>query len=217
MAIPKVIYQTFKHSRLPLLNRLAIKWLKWRNQNYRYEFYDDARIEVFLLEDFGADVLHTYKKINIGAAKADFFRYCILYKKGGIYLDIDAYVLGKLDEFIQHDDKAVISHERNPGLFVQWAMIYEAGHPFLRDTISNVMDNINQNKYPNDVHQMTGPRPYSLVINNYIANNKPVDYRILGVDYNKYIKSRLPLSKMLYKKGEHWKKLQVSQPVVSAD
>jgi mannosyltransferase OCH1-like enzyme len=216
MPIPKVVYQTFKHQNLPLITRLFIKWLKWVNKDYRYEFYDDTRIEAFLKSDFGDEVLAAYKKIDIGAAKADFFRYCILYKKGGIYLDIDAYVLKPLDKFIKPDDVALISREGHPGMFVQWALIYEAGHPFLKDTIEHVLENIRYNKYPNDVHQMTGPTAYSTIINHYVDNKLPVSYRLMGTDYNGLIKSRLPLSRLLYRneKSEHWKKAQLTRGVL---
>jgi mannosyltransferase OCH1-like enzyme len=219
MPIPKVVYQTFKHQNLPLITRLFIKWLKWVNKDYRYEFYDDARIETFLQADFGDEVLAAYKKIDIGAAKADFFRYCILYKKGGIYLDIDAYVLKPFDQFIKPDDVALISREGHPGVFVQWALIYEAGHPFLEKTIEHVLENIKHNRYPHDVHKMTGPTPYSIIINHYIENKIPVNYRLMGTDYDGVIKSRLPLGRLLYRneKGEHWKKAQLTRGVLKGN
>lgn len=208
MAIPKVIYQTFKSAELPFINRLAIKWLKFRNKDYSYEFYDDERIRGFLLAEYGAEVLEVYSRLNIGAAKADFFRYAILYKKGGVYLDIDAYALGRLDRMIKPSDSAVISKERFPNIFVQWALIYEPGHPFLKRTMELVMENIRQNAYPNSVHWMTGPTAYSKAVLECIAADPEVKYRILGTDYEKAIRPRLPLSKLLYKGDQHWRKME---------
>jgi mannosyltransferase OCH1-like enzyme len=208
MPIPKVIYQTFKNAELPFINRLAIKWLKLRNKGYSYEFYDDERIKTFLLAEYGKDILDVYNKLNIGAAKADFFRYAILYKKGGVYLDMDAYMLGRLDNIIKPADTALISKEKFPNIFVQWALIYEAGHPFLKRTLEIVINNIKQNAYPNSVHGMTGPTAYSKAILECIAENPEIKYRIFGQDYKKAIKPRLPLSKLLYKGGQHWKKME---------
>lgn len=208
MSIPKVIYQTFKNADLPFINRIAIKWLKLRNKDYSYEFYDDERITAFILAEYGQEILDVYNRLEIGAAKADFFRYAILYKKGGIYLDIDAYVLGKLDRIIQPDDTALISREKFPNIFVQWALIFEAGHPFLKHTLDIVIDNIRQNAYPNSVHWMTGPTAYSKAILACIAAHPEIKYRIFGQDYNKAIKPRLPFSRMLYKGSQHWKKME---------
>lgn len=208
MPIPKVIYQTFKSHKLPLLNRLAIKWLKLRNTDYRYEFYDDERIIAFLLTEYGQETLDTYNRLNIGAAKADFFRYAILYKKGGVYLDIDAYIPGRLDAIIKPDDHAVISREGFPDLFVQWALIYEAGHPFLKRTLDIVIKNIKENTYPESVHWMTGPTAYSKAILACMAEHPEIPYRIFGQDYQKKIRARLPLSGRLYKGTQHWKKME---------
>src|SRR6476659_9320710 len=132
MAIPKIIYQTFKTKELPFITKWHIKRFLKNNHEYAYEFYDDARIEEFFKSNFDVDWLKAYQKLNIGAAKADFFRYAILYKKGGVYLDIDSGIKGKLDAFIKPDDKAIISKERNDGVYVQWALIFESGHPFLK-------------------------------------------------------------------------------------
>jgi inositol phosphorylceramide mannosyltransferase catalytic subunit len=214
MAIPKIIHQTFKTSKLPWITRWYISRFRKKNSDYRYEFYDDERILKFLGEEFDDEVIALYKKINIGAAKADFFRYAVLLKKGGIYLDIDSTIRGMLNDFIQPDDIAIISNERNYGLYTQWALIYEPNHPFLKKTFELVCDNIKKNKYPNDVHKMTGPTVYTNAVNFCIENLNGVSYRVLGTDYNGHLKFKYPLNKLLYKKDEHWKKQQLLRPVL---
>lgn len=216
MAIPKVIYQTFKTNKLPLINRLSVKWLKLRNKDYSYEFYDDERIVRFLKEEYEPEVFEAYDRLNIGAAKADFFRYAVLYKNGGIYLDVDAYVLGQLDDIIKPEDVAVISKEKFPNIFVQWALIFEAKHPFLKRTLEIIIKNIAENAYPNSVHWMTGPSAYSKAILECIAENPNIPYRILGRDYQKAIKPRLPLSGGLYKGLQHWKKMEQTVGVLKS-
>jgi mannosyltransferase OCH1-like enzyme len=212
MPIPKIIHQTFKNKDLPFLTRWHISRFLKRNPEYQYQFYDDNRIEEFLRKEYDAETFELYKRINIGAAKADFFRYALLYRVGGIYLDIDSDIKGRLD-FIQLDDAAIISKERNPGFFVQWALIYEPNHPFLKKTMELVLNNIKNNTFPNDVHKMTGPEVYSIAINSCLKDAS-VSYRLLGVDYNGHFKFKYALSKILYKKGEHWKSVQLTQPVL---
>ncbi len=218
MSIPKIIHQTFKSAKLPFITRWHIAGFRKKNPGYTYEFYDDSRIEAFLQQEFDAEVFALYKKINIGAAKADFFRYAILYKKGGIYVDIDSGINNSLDDFIRPDDDAIITREGNPALFAQWALIYSAGHPFLEKTIEMVMENIRQNKYPHDVHQMTGPTVYTLAVNTVLKSNPHISYRILGTDYNGHLKVKYKLGKFfLYNKGDHWKKKQLTTPVLKQD
>ncbi len=214
MSIPKVIYQTFKSDKLPLITRWYISRFRKKNPEYRYEFYDDNRIESFLKEAFDDETFKLYKQLNIGAAKADFFRYAILLKKGGIYLDIDSSINGRLSDFILSDDVAIISKERNPGMYVQWALVSEANHPFLQKTMELMSDHIRNNKHPHDVHKMTGPTVYATAINQCLKENPEIPHRELGTDYNGHFKFKYPLSKLLYLRGTHWKKQQLTQPVL---
>lgn len=218
MAIPKIIHQTFKTSKLPFLTRWHIARFRKKNPDYAYEFYDDERIDDFLQKEFDEEVFFLYKKLNIGAAKADFFRYAVLYKKGGVYVDIDSGINGSLNKFIQPTDLAIITREGDPTLFAQWALIYSPHHPFLEKTMEMMMDNIRQNRYPNDVHQMTGPTVYTKAILAALKNAPLIPHRILGTDYNGHLKVKYKLGKFfLYEKGDHWKKKQLTTPVLKPE
>lgn len=214
MPIPKIIHQTFKSDKLPWLTRWQISRFRRNNPEYSYEFYDDRRINTFLAKEFDRETVDLYERINIGAAKADFFRYAVLLKKGGIYLDIDSTIKGKLSDFILPKDEAIISSENNPDLFVQWALIFAPNHPFMEKTLELVKSNIKANAYPHDVHRMTGPTVYTKAVNDVILHNPSVHYRRLGIDYERHLTFKYPLSKLLYKKGEHWKKMQLTTPVL---
>ena len=218
MSIPKIIHQTFKDSKLPFITRWHISRFRKKNPEYAYEFYDDARIETFIGAEYSTEIYHSYKKLNIGAAKADFFRYLVLFKRGGIYLDIDSGINCNLDEFIKPDDSAIITLEGDPTLFAQWALIYSAGHPFLQKAIDIVMQNIGLNKFPHDVHKMTGPTVYTEAVKTSLIENPGIPHRMLGTDYNGYLKVKYKLGKFfLYKKGDHWKKKQLYLPVLKPD
>lgn len=216
MAIPKTIYQTFRTSKLPLITQWHIWRMKNKNPEYDYQFYDDRRIDNFIRDEFGQDVFDLYKRISIGAAKADFFRYAILYKKGGVYLDIDSLILNKLDDFILPTDSAVISPENNPYCHIQWALVFEAGHPFLEKTLEIVINNLKENKYPHDVHKMTGPTAYSLAIKECLKAAPQIQYRELGTNYEDNFKFHYSTSKFfLYglSRKNHWRKQQKNNSI----
>lgn len=217
MAIPKVIYQTFKTDQIPWLTKIYIKCFLRKNKGYRYEFYDDLRVDAFIKESFDEEVYKAYTRLQIGAAKADFFRYAILYVYGGIYLDLDSDILVNLDKYLNKEDQAVIAREKNhPNLFAQWALIFEKGHPFLERTIKYIVENIRQNKYPHDVHAMTGPTVYTRAINAIVQEDANVSYRIVPDDYKGIMKFKYKLGKLLIygDRSQHWKKLQKVVPVV---
>lgn len=218
MPIPKTIVQTYKTAELPFITQWHIRNMKKANPGYTYEFFTDKEIADFILVEYGVETLKVYEKLNIGAAKADFFRYAYLYKKGGVYLDIDSLLVAKLDEVIAPTDSAVITLEGHLEYFVQWALVYEAGHPFLKRTLEIVIDNIEHNRYPTDVHKMTGPAAYTQAIKECLAEDPSIPHRELGVDYDHKFQFSYPLSKVaLYGlfKTNHWKNQSKVRPVLN--
>lgn len=218
MAIPKIIHQTYSSwAEVPPVAKFHIWNMKRMNPTYEYRFYDDKAIEQFLKEEFEAEVYKQYSKLTIGAAKADFFRYAILLKKGGVYVDIDSRVKGNLDKWILPADKAVITSQRFEGLYVQWALIFDKGHPFLQRTLDKVIDNIQNNRFPNNVHKMTGPTAYSEAIKECIAEDPTIAYRAYGVDYMHKINAKFWTSRLSFRKKVHWKKEQENKEVLKKD
>lgn len=217
MSIPKIIHQTFKTDKLPFITRWHISRFRKRNPEYTYEFYDDNRISSFIQEHFDEEVFQQYQRLNIGAAKADFFRYAVMLKKGGVYLDVDSAIKTHLDNFILPEDVALISREHHQDFFVQWALIYEPGHPFMQKTLDLVLDNIRNNTHPHNVHKMTGPEAYSTAVNACLAENPNIPYRILGYDYNDHLRFKFPLNKLMYTdREEHWKTKQIKSTVLKS-
>ena len=95
-SIPYTIIQTMKTNRVP--QKMYNAAMSWSNKNpeYDYEFFDDNRIIEFIKSNYDDNILTKFMVINIGAAKADFFRWLYLYKYGGVYIDIDSECLNPI-------------------------------------------------------------------------------------------------------------------------
>jgi len=227
--IPKTIYQSwFTQNFHPKIEK---NFKKHRSLNPDYEFvlYNDDQVEDFILANFDNDIIRAFKSLNIMTAKVDFWRYLILYKKGGVYLDIDSQINVKLDSFVRKDDEAIITAETNEGLFVQWALFFSKNHPILEKTINNVVENIQKRKFPNDIVNTTGPGVFTNSLKQIhfvntneklvwekinkkydktfeiINNNSISKYRIFGVDFNGKLSFKLKNTKHLYQNKNHWK------------
>jgi inositol phosphorylceramide mannosyltransferase catalytic subunit len=185
--IPKIVYQTFKTKELtPRLKELR-KENSRSSPSYSFELWDDAAIDDFIRTNFPINVYRAFKKINpkFGAARADFWRYCILYKKGGVYMDIKTELLKDLDAVITSSDKAILDLPRvletwREGTFEQWFLAYEPKHPYLRETIRLLTDHINSGVIPECIEsstscpkqrilKLTGPDAYTQAIETAIA------------------------------------------------
>lgn len=189
--IPKIIHQTYFSHDLPSGLCEAVGILKVKNPHWEYRFYDDTAIIEFIKLHYDQNVLAHYDRINpkYGAARADLFRYLLLYQCGGIYLDIKSSASRPLDDVIRPDDSYLISNWKNKpgeeyegwglhaavmsvsgGEFQQWYIAAEPGHPFLAAVIKNVLGNID--KYHPSWHGtgkagvlwLTGPIVYTLSI-----------------------------------------------------
>ena len=223
--IPKNIFQSWYTKKLPLFIENKINNMLKMNPTYNYKLYIDEEIDSFVTDNFPGEIADCYNKLNIIVAKVDFWRYLILYKYGGIYLDMDSAINISLDKLINHDDEAIITAEKNPNMFVQWALIFNKDHPILKETIEQIIDNIKNNKFPNDIHKMTGPAVFSKAINNIhnkyynknvrhnlihknfniTFNNDEKSYRIYSIDYNNYFSFTYTESYLLYINKKHWR------------
>ena len=80
--------------------------------------------------------------MNHIVAKADLWRYSILYNKGGVYLDIDSQISGSLSDLINDDDDAIITPEIHENLFIQWGLIFGERHKILEKTLENILKDV---------------------------------------------------------------------------
>jgi len=95
--IPKQIFMCDK-----TLHYIAKYSENWRrlNPEYAIKLYDDNMCASFLLTEFTQKHLDLFNFLQDGPIKADFWRLCVLYKYGGVYIDADAEPLISLQDFI---------------------------------------------------------------------------------------------------------------------
>lgn len=212
MTIPALLHQTIAST--PDLNaELAanVARLKDLQRGWTHTLYDDRDIESFINAEYGERMLRHYARINprYGAARADFFRYLLLYRRGGVYLDIKSTVDQPLTQTIADNDVYVLSHWDNApgrpyenwgiypgcegrGEFQQWHIIAAPGHPFLQAAISAVIRNIALYDFARDgagkraVVGVTGPLAYTRAIMPILAlaPHRIVNIETLGFRYS---------------------------------
>jgi hypothetical protein len=97
LQIPKRIYICHKN-----IECLRMTYHKWKTLNPNYEIYlfDDSMCEQFLLTEYSELHCNVFKFIPDGPIKSDFWRLCVLYKYGGIYVDADINPLIPLDNYL---------------------------------------------------------------------------------------------------------------------
>ena len=207
--IPKQIIST---GSINQLNNPNIKksWNQIREyaDGWSVKIFTDKECSEFIRDNFKSYIFDAYKKINpcYGAAKADLFRYCAIYKLGGIYIDIKSRIDAKPNEFISPTDELILSRWDNKngqqhegwGLhkdidgftgeeYINWFIAASPKHPYLLEVINLVASNINEESGKlkslhgkDGVLRITGPIPYTIAITKCISEDKNTRYRVFN-------------------------------------
>ena len=232
--IEKNIFQSWYTRELhPVLQKKINTYIQL-NPEYQYHLFLDEDMDNFVNTYFPGDIADCYNRLNIIVAKVDFWRYLVLYKYGGVYLDMDSSIDASLDSLINENDEAIITAEGNPNLYVQWGLIFKKEHPILKKVIERIVENIKINRYPNNIHKMTGPTVYTEGINeihqelfnekldhskidnttDITYSNNGISYKIYGKDYNNYFSFKHNLCNYLYNNKKHWRQEEKEKPLI---
>jgi inositol phosphorylceramide mannosyltransferase catalytic subunit len=220
-AIPRILHQivmrpAFEKGQLPQRLQENMAHLRALNPGWEYRVYDDDDIAAFIKANYPPVIWEYYERIDprYGAARADFFRYLLMYKVGGVYLDIKSSANKPFDSVLRDDDRFLLSKWHLPngdyeqtegfihdlrhfkgGEFQQWHVICAPGHPFLKAVLETILANIDT--YDPFLHQtgkrgvlrVTGPITYTMVIHPLMERypHRVVDGRNeIGLVFNIY-------------------------------
>ena len=93
----KVIHQTWKTSEIPSEYAAYVESVKRLNPGYEYRLWTDIDNRLFIQREFPW-FLDTYDSYKHHIERVDSVRYFILYRFGGVYIDLDMECLKPIDE-----------------------------------------------------------------------------------------------------------------------
>ena len=196
--IPKICHQTWNTSDLCPEIKKIIQNNKLHNPDIKFKLYTSADRESYIKKNFDGLTYSAFKKINpkYGAMLADFFRYCVLYNEGGIYLDIKSSLKTKLfDNIIKDNDICILDkqsfslenwrNELKYGTYEQWLLIFCKGHLYLKNMINLMVEALHSGIEPTifnlpfssatptkeKVLRITGPDAFAVAIHKSIIFN----------------------------------------------
>jgi mannosyltransferase OCH1-like enzyme len=170
--IPLNIFQTWHTKNLPPLMADAVNKIKLLNPRFNYELFDDNDCREFIEKNFPIEVLKAYDSLIPGAYKADLWRYCILYKRGGIYLDIK-YIPHNGFRFISLTEKEHFVLDIDKTNIYNALMVTKANNEILLKAIYKIINNVNNKFYGSNCLEPTGPKMLKEQFNN--ANKNMID------------------------------------------
>lgn len=224
-SIPKLLHFTARNKNEihPVLMSCIDSW-RIKNPEWDLIIYDDQDIEC-ILKNHSERIYRAYKKISKshGAARSDFFRYFILYEKGGAYSDLKSGCVRSLDEIAATIDDIFLSHWGNRtgaeykgfqnddyfkehGELINWFIMAKKNHHALKFTLESVINNINNyNPFEHKDHKisvlhLTGPVAFSLAVKKQLGSSffALKDFKSVDLVYNHIGSHHRPFIKTSY-------------------
>ena len=187
-SIPKIFHRTHEiKESIDLFSDVEEK-IKKLHPDYEIINYTSEDRENFIKKHFSERIFKAYKSINpiYGVVKADFFRYCVVYIKGGIYLDIKSLTIKNIDNILKKArQKMIVTKDFNYinygmayilfpyGEQSQWIVTAPKGHKVLKEIILHSVINIESDYGKSDEEvgfkggksciNICGPIVYSLI------------------------------------------------------
>jgi mannosyltransferase OCH1-like enzyme len=202
--IPKNVYQTYNRYMIPEIRELVEANMKI-SPEYVFNLFDEKDRREFIQSHFDERVSNAYVKINpkFAAAQADFWRFCVLYDKGGVYMDDKMRLDKDLDTVIRPDDVAILDLPRRlekwrkEPTYEQGVLIFSKKHPYLRCMIEDMVTNIERGYVPEcdqtspttcakqRILKLTGPDAFAASIRRAV---RECGENHRSVDYNSFVK-----------------------------
>jgi mannosyltransferase OCH1-like enzyme len=142
--IPKIIHQTWKTTEIPDEWKDAVNSCK-EIHDYKYILWTHEDMDHFVKKEF-PHIYKLYTSYKYDIQRCDAFRYLVLYKYGGIYLDMDIVCKKSLDKFLNYDIVFARYSYLNKE-FINSFFMTSPRHPFFLYCINNLHKNIDSYKY----------------------------------------------------------------------
>jgi mannosyltransferase OCH1-like enzyme len=176
----KNIFQTHKSLEYiqskPKVQHACNTWRQYHGKNdYVYHFYDDELCDKFMKENFDERTYEAYCMLPLIVMKTDLWRYCVVYKCGGIYADTDT-VLKVYPDFLMNDKALLTLAPENGYTFLcQWFFSAPPHSPILKSVIDLSVERIHSIEKPicgeHVIHYLTGPAVFTDGIEQFLKQN----------------------------------------------
>lgn len=163
ITIPKKIHQIWLGGKFPdKYKRIRDTWMA-KNPDWEYRLWTDDDIDDFKLEN-----IDKYNTIANLGSRSDIFRYEILYRYGGLYIDTDFECLSSFNDLTYLDFFAGTGHVGIPEVY-NGLIACRPWHPLMRKLIDDIKV-VKTNNF-DQIISLTGPKYFSDNLFEYIKEH----------------------------------------------
>jgi mannosyltransferase OCH1-like enzyme len=143
--VPPNIYQVYLETELTQKVKNKSKNIQDSLPNFGYFLFSLYDCNEFIKKHFDFKIYTAYKKLKHIKNKLDLWKYCILYKNGGIYIDLN-YNLSKDFKISLYLFKNFYLKDTN-NFIIPDLIMSEKGNAKLLNCIEKILSNVNEHNY----------------------------------------------------------------------
>ncbi len=170
--IPRVLNQTWKTADIPDQWKASYDSCQTVLASYTKKLWTHDDMEEFVKINY-PDIYDTYMGYKYDIQRCDAFRYMLMYKNGGIYLDLDIACKLSIEDLLSND--IVLSRSSNVGKYFTNALLMTVpNHPFFRFVIDHLFEYKDSHMFlGKHLHVMnsTGPIFLTKMFDKYVKEN----------------------------------------------
>jgi hypothetical protein len=211
--VPLTIYQSWHSNQVATKMRDTVYRLLDANPEFDYYLYSDDACRRFIEMNYDEEVVSAFNTLKPGAYKSDLWRYCIMYKRGGVYIDIKYYSAVPLIDIIKKNP-VIFTRDRPhycanmkdiTGVYNAF-MVSPPNNKVFKKCIDEIVESCKLKLYRSNSLDITGPCQLSRMMDSSIDINTLPTYH--GYDLNVIFSLFTPQG-VVYYKG---KRILVSYP-----
>jgi len=169
--VPLVIYESWHSNKIPERMKDNIYKLINKNPEFDYYLFSDEKCKEFITDNFTVDVVNAFDSLRPGAYKSDLWRYCILYKNGGVYLDIKFYSVVPLINLVRTNPVIFVKDIDAKCLYNAF-MVSTPQNPIFKYCIDSIIHSCKFKLYKSGSLHITGP----CLLGKMVIENNGKDY-----------------------------------------
>eukprot|EP01084_Bolivina_argentea_P003610 6777_1 len=172
--IPKTIYHSWITAvDMPIAMKSNLnKWITL-NPEYKIVFFNDTEQREWMKQEC-RQYFPAWKSMQLAVARADLFRYCLLWIEGGVWSDVDIVPLQSLKNIIDSNVDLLVVHDGGMGKGFLYNAFFavKPSHPILKRAMDIINENY-QKRLRKGAVWVTGPKVLWRALNDtqYAVNN----------------------------------------------
>jgi mannosyltransferase OCH1-like enzyme len=220
--IPSILYQTWESNKFGKTHAIEMEKFRDINPELSFQIYTNEDVDNYMSSAWGSHPIYQiYRRAIFGPMKADIFRYCIIYDRGGYYFDVSKGCNCPLISLHEPGDDGLITYETvdcciypeagiaslidHPEKYVlQWGFGFAKQHPILKQVIDNIclhfkyFDRVEFEIPKNAVLMLTGPGMFTRSFREVLTKYPAISVAQAGINFNGHGVFAMPRSESRY-------------------